>query len=53
MTKALPSSQYAMFQQSGSSPSWFQQGAGAAAGIAGLAGAFGGGGGGGVGGFSG
>ena len=47
MTKALPSSQYAMFQQSSPSPSWFQQGAGAAAGIAGLAGGFGGGGGGG------
>ena len=47
MTKALPSSQYAMFQSSSPSPSWFQQGAGAAAGIAGLAGGFGGGGGGG------
>jgi len=42
MTKALPSSQYAMFQQP--SPSWFQQGAGLATGVAGMSGGFGGGG---------
>jgi len=46
LTKALPSSQYAMFQQSAPSPSWFQQGAGLATGIAGLSGGFGRGGGG-------
>jgi len=46
MTKALPSSQYAMLQQNTASPSWFQQGAGLATGIAGMMGAAQGGGGG-------
>ena len=44
MTKALPSSQSAMFQSSSPSPSWFQQGAGLATGVAGLMGGFRGGG---------
>ena len=44
LTKALPSSQSAMFQQSSPSPSWFQQGAGLATGIAGMTGGFRGGG---------
>ena len=44
MTKALPSSQSAMFQSSSPSPSWLQQGAGRATGVAGLMGGFRGGG---------
>ena len=47
LTKALPSSQYSMLQQTSPSPGWLQQGAGLATGIAGLTGGFGGGGGGG------
>jgi hypothetical protein len=41
LTKALPSSQYSMFQQNAPSPSWFQQAAGLATGVAGLTGGFG------------
>jgi len=39
LTKALPSSQYAMLSETEEQPSWFQQGAGLATGIGGMMGA--------------